>query len=445
MNARPLGSLRAASGFRCCSFSCSATAIRPGQCGAAPLTAPLRPLAVVLAGAWFSDIPLGLIASYLLAGMTLIVALLWRSWAPVLRSIAAAALGLGLAAIYLVPATFEQRWIDVREATNLGYRIEDSWLFARHFNQALELHDLELFKVSAIGVTMIALTVACVLVSWLRGSLRGKLRLWIPLALIPVVILFLQFPISMPVWDVLPKLRFLQFPWRWLVALEAPMGIFFASAVWMVRWRWRFVALSTCAAVFLAATITAGFNFFQACDADDAVWAMVDTYRSGAGFEGGDEFAPPRVDNSLLAMDLPDSCFSSSPSTALGEGPDGADLDWSPDQKSCEATFSAATTPGKSTEHLRINAVTSHSGYLILRLRSYPAWEVRLNGNVVHALPERTDGLIAVPVPKGPVELTVDWTTTPDIIVGRWLSVLVLVLLTSLCLLERKFSEPRLK
>lgn len=400
------------------------------------------PLAVVLAGAWFSDIPLGIMASYLLAGTAVTVALIWRSWAPILRSAVAAALGLALTAIYMVPAAFEQDWVDVREATNIGYRIQDSWLFARHADPSLELHDLELFKVSAIAVTMIAVAFAGVLVSWLRGTLPGKRHWWLPLALVPAGVLFLQFPISQPLWDALPKMRFMQFPWRWLVVLEAPMGLFFASAVWVARWRWRLSVLSACAAVFLAATITAGFNFFQPCDADDAVWAMLDTYHSGAGFEGGDEYAPPNADNSLLAMDLPEACLTGSPSTVLGEGSEDADLEWSPDQKSCEATFSPAKNQEQSAvEPLRINAFIQHAGYLILRLRSYPPWQVRVNGRILHGLPEREDGLMAVPVPQGPVNLTVDWTTTPDVIAGRWLSALALILITSLCLFERRSSK----
>ncbi len=396
------------------------------------------PLAVALAGAWFSDIPLGILASYLMAGMALTAALLWRSWAPILRSTVAAALGFALTAIYMVPAVFEQRWITVQQATTLGYRIQDSWLFARHADQSLELHDLELFKISTIAVTMIAVALAGVLVSRLRGNLPGKLRRWLPLALVPALVLFLQLPVSQSVWDTLPKLRFLQFPWRWLVALEAPMGVFFASAVWVARWRWRLAVLSACAAVFLAATIAAGFNFFQACDADDAVWAMLDTYHSGVGFEGGDEFEPPGADNSLLAMDLPDACLTTSPTTVLGQGPDGADLEWSPDQKSCEATFSMAKNQGKApVEHLRVNAFIQHAGYLILRLRSYPPWQVRVNGRILRGLPEREDGLMAVPVPQGKVGLAVDWTTTRDVIAGRWLSGIAIVLITALCLFER--------
>jgi hypothetical protein len=42
------------------------------------------------------------------------------------------------------------------------------------------------------------------------------------------------------------------------------------------------------------------------------------------------------------------------------------------------------------------------------------------------------------------VELTVDWTTTPDVLAGRWISALALLLLTALWFLERKLSQPRL-
>lgn len=405
------------------------------------------PLALVVAGAWLSDVPLGLIASYLLAVVALVTALLWRSWAPVLRSAAGAALGFALSAIYLVPATMEQQWVDIRLATaDAGYQIENSWLFARHASQALELHDMELIKVSGIAVTMIAVALAGVLISWWRGSLPGKFNWWLPLALVPVAVLFLQLPFSLPVWNAMPKLRLLQFPWRWLVVVEAPMGIFFASAVWVNRWLWRLPVLGACAAVFLAATLTAGFNFFQPCDMEDAVWAMVDVYHSGAGFEGEDEYTPPYADNSLLAMDLPKACLTAAPTAVLGQGPEGTDLVWSPDQKSCDATFPAAPDPGKpGAEHLRINAVASHAGYLILRLRSYPAWQVKVNRRVLHNLPERADGLIAVPVPQGPVNLTVDWTTTGDATAGRWLSALGLALVTGLCLLEQMHSHPRLE
>jgi hypothetical protein len=67
-----------------------------------------------------------------------------------------------------------------------------------------------------------------------------------------------------------------------------------------------------------------------------------------------------------------------------------------------------------------------------------------LNGRQVADMPQRNDGLLTIPVPQGPVEVTVIWTTTPDVLAGRWLSALALLLLTALWLLERKLARPRL-
>ncbi len=400
------------------------------------------PLALVMAGVWLSNVPLGVMASYLLAATALAVALLSKTWAPVLRAAVGAALGIGLAALYLVPATLEQQWVDLRQAIDdPGLLIENSWLFSHHANPMLALHDQELQRVSLIAVAMIAVALVGALVAWLRDKLPAERRWWLPLALIPVAILFLQFPISQPVWNALPKLRFLQFPWRWLVVLEAPMAIFFAAAVWSLQ-RWRRVAVvAVCAVVFLSATVAAGQLFFQVCDDEDAVRGTLAVYRAGAGFLGTDEYEPPGADDTVLPSGLPDSCLTSDAGAVLGKRAEGANPAWNAAQHSCQATFDADRS---ASEHLRIRALVAHPGFLILRLRSYPAWRVTVNGRHVASLPRRDDGLMAVPVPQGTVDLRVDWTTTRDVIAGRWLSVLAVFLLTGLWLIERKLARPRL-
>jgi len=434
------------------------------------------PLALVVAGAWLSNVPVGIMACYLLAAVAPAASLLTRSWAPVLRAAVAVAIGIGLAGVYLVPAAWEQRWVDIRQAIgDPGEMIENSWLFASHANPLLREHDVELRRVSIVAVAMIALALGGVLVSWLRrrrladepsgpeASLFRRNDFWIPLALIPAGILLLQLPISLPVWNLLPKLRLLQFPWRWLVALEAPMAIFAAAAIWpgrsIRRWR-RFAIGSICALIFLGTTIYSGMAFFQVCDDEDAVRPMVDAYRSGAGFEGTDEYEPPGADNSMVATGLPFACLVSDPSVVLGAIPTGeaagsAQPAWDAAQDSCEATYpQAAGLPGDgygqsdargntSPETLRMAAVTPRAGFLIIRLRSYPAWRVTVNGRGISAMPARDDGLMAVPVTQGAVELTFDWTVTPDAIAGRWVSIVALVLLIAAWFTERSLRDPR--
>jgi hypothetical protein len=407
------------------------------------------PLALVVAGAWLSNVPVGIMACYLLAAAAVATALLSKSWAPAARAFAAAALGMGLASVFLLPAAWEQPWADLKQAaSDPGEMIENSWLFGHHADPALGFHDFVLHQASVIAVMMLAVALGGLVVSRMRKSLNAERRWWLPLALIPLAVLLLQLPISLPVWNLLPKLRFLQFPWRWLVALEAPMAIFFASAVWPAasarRWS-RAAAAGVCAAVFLAVTATAGLVFFQPCDEEDAVAGMLASYSSGVGVGGTDEYEPPGADDSQVATGLPGACLVSDPSTLLGEGsgaPDAAPV-WDATQGSCEEAFAASLVRVKNhAEHFEIVANTSQAGYLVLRLRSYPAWRVEVNGRPIADLPQRGDGLIAVPVPKGPANLTVDWTTTPDAVAGRWVGGLALLLLAALWLLERRLQRP---
>jgi hypothetical protein len=402
------------------------------------------PLAIAVAATWLSNPTVGVMACYLLAGVAVTAALLSRSWAPVLRAAAGAVLGMGLVAIYLVPATWEQRWVDIHQVTqDPGQTLENNWLFAVHADPTLADHDAVLHTASDIVIVMIAVALAGLLVSWLRRRLPGESSYWIPLALIPFAILFLQFSFSRPVWNLLPELRFLQFPWRWLLVLEAPMAIFFAAAVDCSRVGRRIAVAIACSAVFLSMTSLATMTFFQPCDDEDAVLPMLDTYRSGQGFIGTDEYEPIGAENALLATNLPLACLVSDPETHLGVSSGTPDVppDWEAGQGSCEATFSASNA---QAEHLRIPANIPHPGYLVLRLRTYPAWRVTVNGRPVAELPQREDGLMTVPVSQGSVVVNADWTTTFDMLVGRWLSGLFLLLLAAVYWLERKPKRARL-
>jgi hypothetical protein len=407
-------------------------------------------LAIAIAGCWLSNPTVGVMGCYLLAAAALVVFGLERSSAKLLRTAAGAVLGMGLVAVYLVPASWEQRWVDIHQATqDKGETPEYSWLFAVHNDPALAYHDVVLHTVSTIAILMIGVALCALFLCWLRGRLPEKARWRVPLALIPVAVLFLQFPFSLPLWNLLPDLRFLQFPWRWLVVLEAPMGIFAAAAIWprnSTHHLQRFAIAAAAGAVFLTLTTWAEKDLFQVCDDEDAVAGMVPVYAAGQGFAGTYEYEPIGADISLIAAGLPQACLVANPATVLGKPTENSDSDsgiavvWSASQGTCEATYAASH--GSAPEHLKILANPPHTGFLVLKLRTYPAWLVKVNGVAIVPSPPRADGLMAVPVPAGPVVLTADWTTTTDVFVGRWLSALSVLALTGLCLLAR---EPKRK
>ncbi|HVN93827.1 MAG TPA: 6-pyruvoyl-tetrahydropterin synthase-related protein [Terracidiphilus sp.] len=416
------------------------------------------PLAVALAGAWLSNLPLGIIAGYLLVGVALLWAVVNKSWAPLLRAGVATILGLGLAALYWVPATLERHWVNISQATDdPGYNFENNWLFSHHANPVLAMHDVVLNQVSWIAVSMIAATLACAGICFLRESLPKPGKKWIPLAAIPLIVLSLLFPISRFVWHTLPEFPFLQYPWRWLEAVEAPMAIFFVAAVWpanpepahdpRIARRRRTAVAAVCAMGFIGATMYASKAFFQVCYPEDTVASSLQDYRSGAGFEGMYEYAPANSDISNTPTGIPGACLVTNPEIVLGKpDPDDPDVNpaWTSDQGTCQASLTWAGGSRTNPEHRRIVGGVPHEGYLVLHLLRYPAWVLRLNNRPLPILPLRMDGLIVVPVHAGPINLTVDWSVAPGDIAGRWMSILSALLLIGLSIAGIRRRHSRL-
>jgi hypothetical protein len=433
-------------------------------------------LALVVAGAWLSNGPVGVMGSYLLAAVAVVSSALARSWMPLLRSSFAAALGMALAAIYLIPAAREQSWADLHAAIDYPvFKIENNWFFAQHRDALLAPFGMVLHRASMIGAGMMGVAFAAVLLLWLRRKyarpsgafawLPGLARQtwWLPLALIPCAVLFLQLPASAVVWNLLPKLRFLQYPWRWLLVLEAPMAVLFAAAVWPAsksgaeahaRARatgLRAAVIAVCAIFFATSTAMAGRTFLRACQEGDTVADLLSIYNDGGGLEGTDEYEAAGSDHWKIAKDLPDACFVDDSDTVLGvaDVPNGIPQ-WRPSQKSCAVT---ATASLREPEALRLSLVAPRDGFLILRLATYPAWRITVNGKLTEvpnsSNPDpngpdpRDDGLVAVAVPRGAVEVSARWTATPDVIAGRWVSGLALMAVLVLLWLSRTRTKLR--
>jgi hypothetical protein len=399
------------------------------------------PLALVMAGIWLSNGPLGIEASYLLLAVALLSAAVERSWAPIVRATTGVMLGMGLDAFYLVPAIWERRWANFQEAvTRRDFRIENSWLFEHHADPVWSGHDELLTKVSLIGAAMFALTMIAMVVAWKRGKLPREGRWRVPLLTIPFVVLFLLLPVSLPIWNWLPELRVLQFPWRWLLVMQTPLAVFFALAVWVVAPRKRIAILAACAVMFVAVS-TAAWAF---CRGDCRAFnTSLENWAQAGGAYGKPEYAPPGIQYKVALPDVPSNCV-------IGTLSDLENISGEPGETVHAAEHGSGNLcSGKFDEELNLpemkgfSGVVDQAGYLVLRLRSYPAWQVRLNGRVVSTTMERGHGLMAVPVTPGPVNVVVRWTTTPDVVAGRWISVLAVAMMVGLFFGERRLAMSR--
>jgi hypothetical protein len=403
----------------------------------------IAPLALSIAGAWLSNPTVGVMACYLLGGATLIEMISSRSWRPAIGAAAGAALGMGISAFYVLPAAWEQRWVDIHRVMEIpGQILENNWLFARHTNPVLADHDQVLFTVSTIAAVMFAASFGAVILCKVRGRLPGARSWWGPLALIPLAVLLLQFSFSLPLWNLLPDLRFLQFPWRWLLVVEAPMAIFIGAALWPREEGLRRHAIFcfSSAVIFVGLTACANKHLFQKAYPEDTVPGMLRVLLTGKGYLGMDEYEPIGGDVSMIATNLPHACLVSDPRVELGKPNINGDIVWNAAQGTCEAIYETASN--NNPEHLRINGNTAQSGSLVLRLLRFPAWQVRVNGQNVDQPAARDDGLIVVPVSAGAFEVTADWKATTDVILARWLSGICALFLACFYVFERRFRPP---
>ncbi|MGD0729981.1 MAG: 6-pyruvoyl-tetrahydropterin synthase-related protein [Terracidiphilus sp.] len=429
------------------------------------------PMALVVAGIWLTNGPVAIMAAYTLAAVALVSALSERSPAPLVRAAASTILGMGLASLYLVPALWQRNWASILNAVNQSKSlVENNWLFAMDADPHLPPENMLLLPASKVAVVMLAIAFGAGFVAWLRGVAPWRRKGWLPLVFIPPAVLLLLLPASLPVWNLLPELRLLQFPWRWLVVLEAPMALCFASAVWPRQKLPRNFLVAGCAVVFVGISFAAPQWWFVQCGS--LITSLQESVREGIGVLGKPEYTPPGIQSPVLAFKLdaqgklmsdshgqpivdipPSACLLDNPSDATANGAAGSAPAWRGDSAECNSSgwqelslLADPSVPGATRtmpERKWLMGVAEHAGYLILRLRYYPAWAVKVNGIPVQAVAERARGLMAIPVPQGNVRVSVEWTTTPDVVAGRWASAAALLLIAGLFVFERRQRRTR--
>jgi 6-pyruvoyl-tetrahydropterin synthase related domain len=365
--------------------------------------------AVPFAAIWLTNAPAAVIATYTVALLFAWVAFTSRSWRVAARGASGMALGFGLAGFYLVPAVYEQRWVNISQALSSGLLPSQNFIFTQLDDVDHNWFNL-IATVCALGVILLcalaALGSGC-FGSSIKGR-PGKYAVARVLLVLAVVASVLMLRFSAPLWNVLPKLRFVQFPWRWMsmVALFCACFLAFAAE------RKRFV-MWVLAFLILTAPLAALFlnNGWWDPDEMPTLEALV---TSGTGFEGTDEYDPLGDDhqdlpvNAPLAQVLPDDSGA-----AAKEAGKIQVLEWKTEEKKIAVDF-------------------SEESQIALRVLNYPAWRVEVNGRRID--PQREDNLneMVVPVPSGQSLVTVRFTRTWDRSVGILISLLSLLLLAAL-------------
>lgn len=352
------------------------------------------PLALVLAAAWLSNAPAALMIHYSLGLLLLIFA--WQRGSPriLVQGAAAVILAACLASFYLLPAIYEQKWVNIAEAVSAGSRPADNFLFI-HTSDAD--HDAFNRLISWVAVLEMVLALGA---GWAAKSWRAQNR---PLSKIllawALACSVLMFPVTALLWRYLPKLQFMQFPWRWLLCLSLLFTIFITTGV--RRWTLR-------AAICLTAilVIVTAWHRIQPPWWDNLgdLHEMQDNMTDGPGYEGTDEYTPSGCDPATIEKDGHNVRVDGTAHAAIRV------LQWKAESKVFVAEMSA---PDR----------------LALTLFSYPAWRVDVNGHEVETSQREGTGQMLVPVQAGINRVQITFTRTWDRTLGGTISLLTAGLL----------------
>ncbi|MEP7358413.1 MAG: hypothetical protein ABI847_14295, partial [Anaerolineales bacterium] len=332
-------------------------------------------------------------------------------------------LGLGLAAFLILPALAELPYIQSSRLTVPG--------FLNYHNNFLSLAELlalpRPFDPSqvgqvyprSLGLAQIALAVVGALFFWREPR---RLRwVWLGLLAASLLAVALTQSVSLPVWDALGPMKFIQFPWRWLgpasltLALLAGYG---AARAAERLGRWAPLGLAALLAVLVAANLSWAFTTYNPPLEKASLAANVEVVRqferaSGLiGLSTQGEFLPTWVTqvpapDTLAARLTPDDLIDRLGPNSL---PPGASL------LSIDNRLTAT--------HARILAPAG--GEVIFDWFYFPGWRATVNGRPAETRPADAAGRLGVSVPAGESTVTVTFGDKPVRTAGWAISLLAL-------------------
>ena len=373
---------------------------------------PITLFAILFAGVWLCNAPAGVIASYSMALLFAWAALTQRSWGLVPRGITGLALGFGLAGFYLLPAAYEQRWVNIGQALSSGLLPSENFLFT----QIADVEHTWFNWISSLcALTLILLTALTAFASrrFSRGaaiSTGAKAPWGSALLVLGSVATVMMLRLTAPLWNLLPKMRFVQFPWRWMSIVAVVCSCFLAAAIERRRgWLW-FV---------LVAILSFPLGYFLTQNTwwdPDEMSTQLAAIKTSTGYEGVDEYDPLGDDH----LDLP----KHAPVAKILPGSSNNSRGKPPNAKLQIEMW--------RTDNHKVFVESSGPALVALRLLNYPAWQVTVNGKTV--APEKPDDLdqMLVPIEAGKSEIQVRFVRTSDQTGGIALSVLSLLLAAGL-------------
>ncbi len=342
-------------------------------------------------------------------------------------------LGGMLAAVFLLPMLAERNEIVQSQWVNATYDYRQHFVYpAQFFDPAwgygysvAGVNDAMSFQLGLLGFLGAMIGILAVLRR--PDGLTAHRAEALFLALAAAVALFAMTPAAKPLWDILPLVSLVQFPWRLLAPVAVTLALLAgAGASWLDRRGGAAGSPDAFAYVFAFAIVLGSFAFTQpellpVQPRDASPLAVLDfeaKYPDMRGMTRWSARPPENADSPLLAQYEAGQPLQRA-AIAAGEG----------------EILAQSATALSATARVRADSD------LTLRFYTYffPGWRATVGGQPAEITPEPPNGLISLALPPGEHEVAVRFGSTPLRRVGQIISLATLALIGALW-----FAGPRL-
>ncbi len=337
--------------------------------------------------------------------------------ARVREPVMALALGGGLSAFVLLPAFFEKEWVRLGERLLVLVDFHTAFLSPAQLLAlpptaiACLLHRPDYF---GLGVVSLALALPAVLIGWKRLSkdFRPWLVTTVGLLLLSV---YLTLPISLWLWEHLPLLPFLFFPWRFLSIAGLALSLLAGMTLSLLPPKnWRLVVLAAGLTLVVLASLPLLYPHYYPprLVSQDVADALAFEARTGLlGASSYAEYLPIWVqetpaDSPLLSAyqaDQPRETIERFDATSLPAGGRVVEARYG---------FNRAEITVSSPQPFQARF---HTFY-------FPGWKATVNGERADLAPVGSLGLMGLPLPAGESRVRLWFGDTPWRTAGKAIS-----------------------
>lgn len=234
-------------------------------------------------------------------------------------------------------------------------------------------------------------------------SFIGKKKDWKRLMIIILIgwfALFMSHNKSTPIWEGLPFLAYMQFPWRWFSIATFSFAI--ASGGFALLFRDKYRSLVICCTILL--TILVNMSFFR-----EDIWKNI----------GDKEIFSGKLWEEQISASLPDYWPTSAKD--LPSGPPREEITLVEGEG-----FTSLVSKKSFRREYKIN-IDSEKGKVEFPIVFFPGWTGKVNGDQMGLYPSGSLGLITADFSKGSYSVLLTFKDTPIRTAGNLISMLSFV------------------